>query len=304
MNSNFDFVKNRKYYFIVSLILVLIGVVSLLTMGMNLGVDFKGGSRVQVHVGKTFSEEQIKKDAEQLGLKPGSVTTAGDNRDIAVIQFADPITKEDYAKLTKAMQSKYGKHVDLQQSTVDPMVSRELARSALYAVLIASIGIIIYITIRFEFKFAFAAVLALLHDAFLVITIFSLFHIEVDLPFIAAVLTIVGYSINDTIVIFDRIRDNLKKTKIKKIQDIEDMVNLSIRQTLTRSINTVLTVLVCAIALFIFGGESIRSFTLALIIGLVFGAYSSIFIASQIWVSLKERELKKKKKLAPANNEA
>ncbi|MED0678959.1 protein translocase subunit SecF [Aneurinibacillus thermoaerophilus] len=296
--------KNRKYYFIVSLILVLIGVVSLLTMGMNLGVDFKGGSRVQVHVGKTFSEEQIKKDAEQLGLKPGSVTTAGDNRDIAVIQFADPITKEDYAKLTKAMQSKYGKHVDLQQSTVDPMVSRELARSALYAVLIASIGIIIYITIRFEFKFAFAAVLALLHDAFLVITIFSLFHIEVDLPFIAAVLTIVGYSINDTIVIFDRIRDNLKKTKIKKIQDIEDMVNLSIRQTLTRSINTVLTVLVCAIALFIFGGESIRSFTLALIIGLVFGAYSSIFIASQIWVSLKERELKKKKKLAPANNEA
>ncbi|MED0755999.1 protein translocase subunit SecF [Aneurinibacillus thermoaerophilus] len=304
MNSNFDFVKNRKYYFIVSLILVLIGVVSLLTMGMNLGVDFKGGSRVQVHVGKTFSEEQIKKDAEQLGLKPGSVTTAGDNRDIAVIQFADPITKEDYAKLTKAMQSKYGKHVDLQQSTVDSMVSRELARSALYAVLIASIGIIIYITIRFEFKFAFAAVLALLHDAFLVITIFSLFHIEVDLPFIAAILTIVGYSINDTIVIFDRIRDNLKKTKIKKIQDIEDMVNLSIRQTLTRSINTVLTVLVCAIALFIFGGESIRSFTLALIIGLVFGAYSSIFIASQIWVSLKERELKKKKKLAPANNEA
>ena len=194
------------------------------------------------------------------------------------------------------MQDKYGKQVVLQESTVNPIVSQELARSALYSVLIASIGIVIYVTIRFEYRFAITAIIALLHDVFLVITMFSLFQIEVDLPFIAAILTIVGFSIHDNIIIFDRIRDNLKHTKLKTVQDVEDVVNSSIRSTLVRSINTVITVLVTALALYIFGGETIRNFTLALLIGLTFGAYSSIFIASQLWVQWREFDLKKQKK--------
>lgn len=301
----FDFVKHRKKYFIVSALLIIAGIVSLLTMGLNLGVDFKSGTRVQVQIGQTFKEADVKQAVEQIGLHSGSITTAGDKKDMAVIQFAEPIHKDEFAKLTKAMENKYGKGVSLQESTVNPIISQELARSALYSVLLASVGIVLYITIRFEFRFAVSSVLALLHNVFLVITLFSLFQIEVELTFIAAILTIVGYSIHDNIIIFDRIRDNLKHAKLKTVQDVEDVVNHSIDQTLARSINTVLTVVICAAALYIFGGESIRHFTLALIIGLIFGAYSSIFIASQIWVSWREADLKKsKKKNKLANNEA
>ncbi|WCK53609.1 protein translocase subunit SecF [Aneurinibacillus sp. Ricciae_BoGa-3] len=293
--KNFDFVSHRKWYFIFSGALVIIGLISLLTMGLNLGVDFQSGSRVQVAVGQPFAESDIKQAAEKIGMHPGSITTEGQNKDQAVLMFPSTITKDQYAALKKEMQAKYGSKVDMQESTVNPMVARELARSALYSVLFAAIGIVIYVTIRFEFKFAISAIIALLHDVLLVITMFSLFRIEVDLPFIAAVLTIVGYSIHDNIIIFDRIRDNLKHAKLKTVQDVEDLVNKSIRSTFVRSINTVITVLITALALYIFGGDTIRHFTIALIIGLVFGAYSSIFIASQIWVSWKESEIKKKK---------
>lgn len=295
--KKFDFVKHRKYYFIFSSILIIAGIISLLTMGLNLGVDFKSGTRVQIQIGKTFSEAEVQQNIEKVqGLKPGSLTTSGDKQDTAVVLFPSTINKDQYAQLTKIMQDKYGKQVALQESTVNPIVSQELARSALYSLLIASVGIVLYVTIRFEYRFAITAIAALLHDVFLVITMFSLLQIEVDLPFIAAILTIVGFSIHDNIIIFDRIRDNLKHTKLKTVQDVEDVVNSSIRSTLVRSINTVITVLVTALALYIFGGETIRNFTLALLIGLTFGAYSSIFIASQLWVQWRETDLKRKKK--------
>lgn len=298
--KNFDFVKHRKYYFIFSGALIIAGIISLFLMGLNLGVDFKSGTRVQILIGKSFSDTEVRKSIESMGMKVGNLTTSGNGEtSSAVVTFTSTISKEQYAGLAKAMQDKYGKQVNLQESSVDPLVSRELALSALYSVLIASVGIVLYITIRFEYRFAISAIIALLHDVFLVITMFSLFQIEVDLPFIAAILTIVGFSIHDNIIIFDRIRDNLKHTKLKTVQDVEDVVNTSIRSTLVRSINTVLTVLVTALALYIFGGESIKNFTMALLIGLSFGAYSSIFIASQLWVQWREFDLKrsgKKKK--------
>ncbi len=161
--------------------------------------------------------------------------------------------------------------------------------------LIASIGIIIYVTIRFELPMAIAAIASLLHDAFFMIAFFSITRLEVDLNFIAAVLTIVGYSINDTIVTFDRMRENMhKKKRLKTFQDILDVVNVSIRQTLTRSLNTVFTVLICVIALLIFGSEPIRNFSIALLVGLLVGVYSSVFIAASLWVVMKGKELKKK----------
>ncbi len=293
--KTFDFVKHRKYYFILSAILIIAGIVSLFLHGLNLGVDFSSGTRVQIQIGKTFVEKDIEQAIKKIGMEPGSITTSGANLDNAVVMFQDPMTKDQYAQLTKVMQEKYGAQVSLQESTVNPLVSKELAKSALYALLFASIGIVLYITIRFEHRLAISAIIALLHNVFLVISLFSLFQIEVDLPFIAAILTIVGYSVHDNIIIFDRIRDNLKHMKLKTVQDVEDLVNKSIRSTFVRSINTVLTVLIMAVALYIHGGESIKNFTLALIIGLTFGAYSSIFIASQLWVQWREHDLKREK---------
>ncbi len=181
---------------------------------------------------------------------------------------------------------------------MDTELAKELALKAIYAVLIASLGIMLYVSIRFEWRFAVGAIAALLHDAFMVIAIFSIFQLEVNLPFVAAVLTVIGYSINDTIVIFDRIRENMRFAKVKTFDDLSQIVNRSIWQTMTRSINTVLTVLIAAVLLFVMGSESIRLFSLAMIIGLISGMYSSIIIASPIWLVLKSKTLGANKKAA------
>ncbi|EHM64941.1 putative protein-export membrane protein SecF [Staphylococcus pettenkoferi VCU012] len=179
-------------------------------------------------------------------------------------------------------------------NTVSPLIGQELAKNAMKALALASIGIIIYVTLRFEWRMGLSAILALLHDVFIMVAVFSIFRLEVDITFIAAVLTIVGYSINDTIVTFDRVRENLQKVKvIREPEQIDDIVNRSIRQTMTRSINTVLTVVVVVIALLIFGATSIFNFSLALLIGLVSGVISSVFIAVPLWGIMKKRELKK-----------
>jgi len=190
-------------------------------------------------------------------------------------------------------QEKYGNEPNV--STVSPTVGKELARNALVAVLIASIGIIIYVSIRFEFFMALAAIVALAHDAFFTIAFFSITRLEVDITIIAAVLTVIGYSINDTIVTFDRIKENMKKKKrVKTMEDLTDVVNKSLQQTFTRSLNTVLTVVFAVVALLIFGSSSILNFSIALLIGLVSGTYSSLFIAAQIWLVWKGKQLKKK----------
>ena len=304
MNYKFDFVRKRKFFFLLSGAIVLLGILSLAIFGLNLGIDFKSGSRLDIHIGKTFTDSEVRtllqeaqeqakaKGINQSNLKPSVIRTAGNQNEIAVVRFDQTVSKEELPVIRGVFQAKYGEGVDIQESTVDPTVGQELARKALYAVLWASLGIILYVTIRFEYRFAIAAIVALLHDAFFVISMFSFLRLEVDITFIAAILTIVGYSVNDTIVIFDRIRDNMKKAKIKRIEDIEDVVNLSLNQTLTRSINTVLTVVIATVALFIFGGAGLHNFALALLFGLFTGAYSSIFIASQIWVAWKARDLK------------
>jgi len=291
-----DFVKRRKLYFIISGVLLLIGILSIVIRGFNLGVDFSSGTRVDVLIGKPFDDEEVINISKEIGLTPDSVRSAGEGASTtAVLRYKGTITKEQFAELSQAYQAKYGEGTTLSESSISSEIGRELAKKAVYSVLIASIGIIIYITIRFEYRFAIAAVAALLHDVVMMVGFFSLFQIEIDTTFIVALLTIVGYSINDTIVTFDRIRENMKRMKLKTIEDLEELVNASIRQTLVRSINTVLTVLIASTALMIFGGEGIRIFSLALTVGLVFGVYSSIFIASQLWLFWKEQDFKKKK---------
>ncbi|TCS83833.1 preprotein translocase subunit SecF/SecD/SecF fusion protein [Tepidibacillus fermentans] len=307
MNYKFEFVRHRNIFFAISGIITILGIISLLIFGLNLGIDFKSGSRLDIHIGKAFTDTEVKtllkqaedqakaKGFQNVNLKPTVIRTAGNNNEIAVARFDQTVSKDVLPIIRSVFQSKYGSKVDIQESTVDPTIGRELARKAIYSVLWASLGIILYVTFRFEYRFAIAAIIALLHDAFFVITMFSIFRLEVDITFIAAILTIVGYSVNDTIVIFDRIRDNLKKANIKRMDQLEDVVNLSLNQTLSRSINTVLTVFITALALFIFGGSGIHNFSLALLFGLFTGAYSSIFIASQIWVVWKGRDFKKKR---------
>ena len=202
--------------------------------------------------------------------------------------------KEEFSKLDAT--------ASYEVNTVDPEMAKELERNAIYAVLIASIGIMIYVAIRFEWRFGLAAVIALFHDAFVVISVFSIFRLEVDLTFITAVLTIVGFSINDTIVIFDQIRENLRFAKKTSKADLREVVNNSLAQTMTRSLNTTFTVFAASICLFIFGGESIRMFSLAMVIGTVFGAYSSIFIAAPLWFTLKVKQISKPKTAAKTSN--
>ncbi|HDM4702255.1 TPA: protein translocase subunit SecF, partial [Staphylococcus aureus] len=198
-------------------------------------------------------------------------------------------------KLSDNIKSKFGDTPQI--NTVSPIIGQELAKNAMLALIYASIGIIIYVSLRFEWRMGLSSVLALLHDVFIIVAIFSLFRIEVDLTFIAAVLTIVGYSINDTIVTFDRVRENLQKVKvITTTEQIDDIVNRSIRQTMTRSINTVLTVIVVVVAILFFGAPTIFNFTLALFIGLISGVFSSIFIAVPLWGIMKKRQLKKSPK--------
>jgi preprotein translocase subunit SecF len=285
----FDIVSHRNKFFAFSLAITVIGLITLLVFGLNYGVDFKAGTAVDVSLENKATKSEINESIERAKIeKAEELRIGGDQQDRITLRFAEVLTDKQVYALEKEMRASFGDKTAFEVNVVDPEIARELARSAIIGVIIASIGIVIYTIIRFEWRFAIAAIIALLHDAFIVVSFFSIFQLEVNLPFVAAVLTIIGYSINDTIVIFDRIRENLRFTKKKTFENISILVNDSIWQTMTRSINTVVTVIFAAVALFIFGSESIALFSLAILIGLISGAYSSIFIASPVWLLLKK----------------
>ncbi|MBY0197566.1 protein translocase subunit SecDF [Priestia megaterium] len=286
-----DFVKYRKAFFTFSSVLVIIGILSVAVFRLNLGIDFTSGTRIEIPANHTVTQAEIQREMKSLDIKTDDVVITGKSNDTGVVRVVGVLNKKEIANLKDHFKDKYGSEPNV--STVSPTVGKELAKNAMMAIVIASIGIIIYVTIRFEFYMALAAVLALLHDAFFIVTVFSLTKLEVDLTFIAAVLTIVGYSINDTIVTFDRIRENMQKFKSKTFDDLAFIVNLSLRETFTRSMNTVLTVVIAVVALLVFGSESIQNFSIALLVGLILGAYSSVFIAAQLWLVWKGKQLKR-----------
>jgi preprotein translocase subunit SecF len=294
--KDMDFVHLSKYFFIFSIVITVMGVIFLGFMGLNYSVDFKAGSNVDVSLSKNITQDQLQPALSSLGLSHEPNITIGDKR--VNIRYDEELDNEQSAALKTAI-TKLDDKASFEVNTVDPEMAKELARNAIYSVLLSSLGIIVYVSIRFEWRFAVAAIVALLHDAFMVVAIFSIFRLEVDLTFIVAVLTIIGYSINDTIVIFDRIRENLRFGKQKSYEDLKALVNKSVSQTLMRSLYTAFTVFIAAFFLLILGGESIKMFSLAMVIGLLFGAYSSIFIASPLWLLLKKRQ-----KVAVKNNPA
>lgn len=303
---NISFVKYYRYALILTFVVILAGVVSLSTNGLNLGIDFTGGTILHLRLEEGFQMDEIREVLAPFDLsgallqRAGHGDQSGGNEIIIKTPHLDEPTRQEIINSFMEKWSDMTAEDVLRVDNVGAIIGKELTREAFLALLIAAIGMIVYITLRFEFKFSLAAILALMHDAFVIVAVFSIFRVEVNSPFIAAVLTIIGYSINATIIIFDRIRENLK---YRRQRTVEEVVNDSINETLTRTIGTSVTTLFVLISLLIafnyfVGGMDLKAFAIALLIGVVSGTYSSIFIAGPLWLSLRKMGMKEEK--APA----
>ncbi len=282
----FNFIKHRKIWYIISLLVIVPGLVSLALQGLNLGIDFTGGNLVEIRAGQDTGIQDVRGVVEGLGY--GASRNVQKSGDSDYLIRTRELSEEESATLLAELDEKLGGITLLRNDRVGPVIGRELTINALLAMVVASILMLIYISYRFEFKQGIAAVIAILHDILVVMGIFSILQLEVDSAFVAAILTVIGYSINDTIIVFDRIRENLKNRK--KGEALDELVNTSIWQTMARSINTVLTTMFVLLALYFLGGTTIKNFVLAMIIGIGSGVYSTIFNACPLWVDLKLRE--------------
>lgn len=290
--DKFDFVHHRKTFYTISVLILVVGIVILSIFKLNLGIDFSKGTRVEILANEKITQEEVSSYLNAIGHPSDDIVISGEDENTAVVRFKEDFSQKEIIDFKEQVKEEYGH--DPSVSTVSPQVGRELVKNAIYALAIAAIGIIIYVAVRFEWRMGLGAIVSLLHDVFFMVAIFSFLRLEVDITFIAAILTIVGYSINDTIVTFDRIRENVDhQGKVSTPEELATIVNKSLRQTMARSVNTVLTVIIVVFALLIFGAPAITNFSIALLIGLVTGMYSSICIAAQIWYSLKVRQMKK-----------
>ncbi|WP_029269181.1 protein translocase subunit SecDF [Virgibacillus alimentarius] len=293
-NREVNLIQHRKKYFVATIVLVVIGIASLAIFKLNPGIDFTSGSRIEVLADQSLTTETIKEDLEKTNLEAKSIVLSGENNDIGVVRFDSVLSKDKIAEVKEHFEKEYGNEPSV--SVVSPIVGQELVKNAIKALGIAAVGMIIYVTIRFEMFFALTAIIALLHDAFIILAIFSFTRIEFDVTIVAAILTIIGYSINNTIVVFDRIRENLRKInkRIRSTTELAKIVNRSIVQTFWRSINTSITTMVAVLAFLFLGAESITSFAIALAIGLIAGTYSSLLLSSQIWLAWRGKNIKEK----------
>ncbi|MBU0279111.1 MULTISPECIES: protein translocase subunit SecD [unclassified Gemella] len=290
-----NFTKHMKKFFALSIAIMVAGIISLSVFKLNLGIDFSSGTRIDVLANTELTTEEIKSDLDNIKITEEKIVLSPDKKQ-ATIHSKESFEQGKVIEIKEYFTKKYQKDANL--SVVSPVIGKELAKNAMFALIYASIGIIIYVALRFEWRMGFTSILALLHDVAVIIFIASILRLEIDITFIAAVLTIVGYSINDTIVTFDRIREHMRYEKvIKSKEQIYRVVDVSLRQTLVRSINTVLTVIITVVVMLLIGSKAIFTFNIALLIGLVFGLYSSLFVASQLWALLKVIELKKKGKI-------
>lgn len=300
-NIKFDFMGKRKIAMVFSLTLILLSLGALVTRGLNFGLDFTGGTVVVVHFDNSVEAPEIRESLHQQGFADAVVKNFGSSKDIEITlpplevdesqveteQLAEDGEQSDEAKLSNEILSVL-KQIDSsarisKADYVGSQVGSELVEQGSLAMLYAIIGILMYVTFRFEWRFSLGAVAALVHDVVITAGIFSVFQVEFDLTVLAALLAVIGYSLNDTIVVFDRVRENFRT--IRKTAPAEVM-NISIGQTLSRTVITSLTTMLVLIALYVFGGALINSFAFALIIGVVVGTYSSIFVASTTTLAL------------------
>jgi preprotein translocase subunit SecF len=274
--KKFDFVNNRRMAYIISTVIILVGLISIIFQGFNYGIDFAGGTLLQIRFDRSVSTTELRNALSEFNLSQSTIQNLSENE---FVIRTEKIDSEQRKEILSAFRENLAGLDVLRVESVGPVIGENLKKLALSALFFAFIGIILYITMRFEFKFSIVSILALLHDCLIVLGIFSLLQKEITISVIAAVLTIIGYSLNNTIVILDRLRENIK---FKTREPFENLINMSINQSLSRTINTALTTVLPVLALYFFGGNILSDFALALFIGMVAGTYSSIFIASPL----------------------
>ena len=287
----FSIVKNYKIFFPITIIFLLIGLGSIITRGFNLGIDFTGGSIVDLTFENPVSVAQVRDVLKEHDMGNSIIqleNSDGKTEANSVLIRTGVVGDAELRATMSDLQSKLGSYQIQRVEQVGATIGSELVQQAAIAIFLSWILMIAYITFRFEFKFAIAAIIALIIDVLVVLSYFSLFHMEMDSSFVAALLTVVGYSVNGTIVIFDRIRENLKIHR--RSESLGDMVDNSIWQCMTRTIYTVATSLFAIISIFLFGGETIHNFSFAMMVGFASGAYTSIFLAGPMWLFLKNKK--------------
>ena len=287
----FSIVKNYKIFFSITIIFLLIGLGSIITRGFNLGIDFTGGSIVDLTFENPVSVAQVRDVLKEHDMGNSIIqleNSDGKTEANRALIRTGVVGDAELRATMSDLQSKLGSYQIQRVEQVGATIGSELVQQAAIAIFLSWILMIAYITFRFEFKFAIAAIIALIIDVLVVLSYFSLFHMEMDSSFVAALLTVVGYSVNGTIVIFDRIRENLKIHR--RSESLGDMVDNSIWQCMTRTIYTVATSLFAIISIFLFGGETIHNFSFAMMVGFASGAYTSIFLAGPMWLFLKNKK--------------
>ena len=287
LSKDIQFSNFYKKMNIVSSVLIFLSILVLFIKGLNLGVDFKGGTLIEVRIENSKIEiSEIRQSLLKMNLGDVNVKKFGNETDY-LIKFET--TETDNVNFIQEIQNKLTKDIGNSYNfrrveNVGPKVSGELLKSGIIAILLSLSAMLIYIWLRFEWQFSLGAIIALIHDVLITLGFFSILNLEINLSIVAAVLTIVGYSMNDTVVIYDRVRENLKKYSSKKI---DELTNISINETLSRTIITSVTTLLALLSIFIFGGEILKGFSFAMILGVIFGTYSSIYIANPILRFLK-----------------
>ena len=283
-----DIVNNRKIFFAISLAVIIFGLIMTFVNGLNYGIDFTGGTLLQINIGKKVSVDEVKDIMDKYD-EDAHIIHSGKDKSEIIIKSKEDFDNEKRTEIFNKFKDKYNlDDKDLIQSQkFGPSMGKEIKNKAILSSVIAIACMLLYISWRFEFKFAISAIIALIHDVLVTFSVYAIFKIPINSSFIAAILTILGYSINDTIVIFDRIREN---QRIMRKEPIENIVNTSIKQSFTRSINTSLTTLVAVVVLYILGVEDIKALALPLIIGVISGTYSSLFIASPLWYIFKTKD--------------
>jgi preprotein translocase SecF subunit len=279
--------KYKNIWFSISGLVLALGLVFLLINGgLNYGIDFTGGTSITVDFGKQYDIQKVR-DITSKFDENAIVTYAGNDKDLAIIKTNVGFDVQKQGEIKKAFKESLGvEETNIQIEYIGPSIGNELMKKAIIALLLANLGILLYVTLRFEWKLGLSALVALLHDVLIMIAAYAIFQIPANSTFLAALLTIIGYSINDTIVIFDRMRENMKSNK--KMSD-DELVNVSTSQCITRTMNTFGTSFVTIMALYIFGVPAIRDFALPMIVGMISGVYSTVFIASPVWVMLRKR---------------
>jgi preprotein translocase subunit SecF len=285
--TNLDFMSQRKLALVISLTLLIISIASLFINKLNFGIDFTGGTIIEIGYPDAVEIEPIRETLANAGFEDAVAQHFGNAKEV-MVRLAPTSDDENKAELSSRvvtlLKDAYGKEIDVRRvDFVGPQVGEELTNDGGLAVLYALIAILIYVSVRFEYRFSFGAVAALIHDVVITLGVFSLFQFDFDLSVLAAILAVIGYSLNDTIVVFDRVRENFRK--IRKKTSVE-VINISINETIARTLMTSITTLLVLLALFFLGGEAINAFALALIVGVLVGTYSSIFVASTTTLAL------------------